>query len=657
MNKNYLLLFLFCSSLLTAQNSKFNSKIPSITRGDLEATIYPPDTTANAFYIFEEGFSQIDRTKDYNIVTRYSAKLKILNKKGFDEANIEIPLGKTDKKKETLSNLKAYTYNLENGKITKQTVADNQVFTEELENYDLAKFTFPNVRPGSVLIYSYEIESPFIFKFNTWRFQDYIPKAYSKFTAKIPANYEYYTTLRGGMKLVTDTSTVVKRCISFGNASTQADCVKSVYAMEDIPAFKSENFMTAEKNYIGRIEYELKQIVHLDGYKAKYTKEWEDVDKELKTHGSIGRQLKKDRLVEDLLPESISSMDNNLEKAKKIYRFVQEEFNWNQKFDIFDDMKIRNVLEERTGNVMEINAILHNLFISEGFEVLPVMAATRNKGFPTRVHPVLSDFNYFFIQLNLDKEQFYLDATEKNLDFGRLPYRALNEYARLMDFDKGSSWIDIIPDTYSSQFFRDSIKVHPDGTSTGYSKQVFNGYNALSLRNKIQDLANGEIFRKATKPAPTTNSEKVEVENENDPDNNLEFKFSLKNGSQKINDKIYINPFSFKFFEKNPLNLEKRTYPIDFGYKDAYIYSVQIEIPEGFKVSALPESRHIQVDGKAANLSFSTRQSSERIINVNCRIRFSHAAYPAEYYEGLKKFFDNILEVQNLSLIVIEENS
>ena len=657
MNKYYLVLLLFCSSLLNAQNSNFNSKTLSISRGDLDATVYSADTTANAFYIFEEGFSEIDKSRDYNVVTKYSAKIKILNKEGFDWANIEIPLAKNDRKKEEISKLKAYTYNLEDGKITKQSLSPSQVFTKELKNYDIAKFTFPDVQEGSVLIYSYELESPFLFNFNPWEFQDYIPKAYSKFTAKIPANYEYYTTLRGGMKLVTDTTSLVKECISFGKTSSPADCIKSVYAMEDIPAFKSEKFMTAEKNYLGRIDYELKQITRLDGYINKYTKEWEDVDKELETNGSIGRQLKKDHLADDLLPESISSLDNDLEKAKKIYRFVQKEFKWNEKYDIYKDMNIREVLDEKTGNVLEINAVLHNLFKAEGFSVLPVMAATRNRGFPTKVHPVLSDFNYFFVQLELEDEKYFLDATEKNLDFGRLPYRALNEYARLMDFENGSEWINIIPKNYSNQFYRDSIKINPDGTSTGYSIQVFNGYNALNLRNKIENLNKNELFSKATSHPATTYSDQVEILNKNDLDENLEIKFSLKNNTQKIGDKIYINPFNFKFFDSNPFKLEKRTYPIDFGYKDAYIYSVQIEIPEGFKVGALPESKNIQVDGNVASLNFSSRQTSDRIINVNCRIRFSYASYPAEYYEGLKKFFDNIMEVQDLSLIVIEENS
>ena len=58
--------------------------------------------------------------------------------------------------------------------------------------------------------------------------------------------------------------------------------------MEDIPAFKAEKFLTAERNYLSRIDFELKQITKLDGYVQKYTRDWEDVDKELKTDKSIG---------------------------------------------------------------------------------------------------------------------------------------------------------------------------------------------------------------------------------------------------------------------------------------------------------------------------------------------------------------------------------
>ncbi len=66
----------------------------------------------------------------------------------------------------------------------------------------------------------------------------------------------------------------------------------------------------------------------------------------------------------------------------------------------------------------------------------------------------------------------------------------------------------------------------------------------------------------------------------NNIENRVDLAFDLHNSSQKINDLIYVNPFSFKFFKDNPFKLKERTYPIDFGFKDIYTYSVLLEIPE-----------------------------------------------------------------------------
>ncbi len=657
MNKILYSAFLLFSLLLNAQNPGFNTENVSPTKGDLEATLYPEDSIANAVFLYEEGFSEFDEDEDYDIVKKYHAKIKIFNKEGFDHANIEIFISKNDHSSEKLINLKASTYNLENGKIVKVDLDRSQVYTEELENYDLKKFTFPAVKPGSVLVYSYELISPYKFNFTTWNFQTDIPKAYSKFTAKIPANYEYYTTKIGPLELKTNSSKVIKDCMRFGVGSSTAGCIETVYAMEDIPAFRTETYLSSRRNFISRIEFELKQIIQLDGFKQKYTKEWEDVDKELETNKGIGRQLKKDRLVDDLLPAGISNLPNNLEKAKKIYKYVQEEFTWNQEYKIFHDMNIRDIRDEKTGNILELNVLLHNIYESEGFSVLPVMAATRGKGLPKTIHPVLSDFNYFFIQLNVDDEKYLLDASEKNLAFGQLPYRALNHYARLMDFENGSSWIDIQPEKFSRVLYRDSIKINPDGSSQGYSIHSASGYHALDYRDRIEEIEAKDIFKELSNPIESTQVQNTEIFNNDDESKNFEIRYSLNNSSQKINDKIYFNPFSFKFFEDNPFKQEKRLYPIDFGYKDLYVYSAIIEIPKGYKVSSIPEPRNLKIQGNAANLRFTASQTGENTINVQCRLTFPYAEYPAEYYPALKQFFDNILEVQSQSLIVIEENS
>ncbi len=649
--------FLFLSLILQSQNPNFNTASAVTTKGDLEATFYSRDTLAHALYIYEEGDSKFDPSQDFDLVTKYTAKIKIFDKEGFEEANIEIPLGKNDRNSEKLKDLKAATYNLENGRIVKTTLYPGEVYTEEFETHDLKKFTFPNIKPGSVLVYSYELISPFIYDFTSWKFQDYIPKAYSKFTAKIPGNYEYNTILKGSLKLKTDTARIVRNCIDFGHTSNPADCVETVFDMEHIPAFTSEKYLTTPRNYLSVIEYELKQITRLDGTVRRYTREWDDVDREIRTDKSIGKQLKKDHLVRDLLPDSIRGLPVGLEKAEKIYRFVQKEFTWNDEYRIFADMDIKDVVENRTGTVLEINTILHNLLVSENFEVLPVMSATRNSGFPTKIHPVLSDFNYFFVQLSFEGKEYLLDATAKTLDFGRLPYRALNGYARLMDFETGSSWIDIRPTDYSRIIYQDSLQVKADGSAEGISRQMLDGYHAYEYRNAIKSSSEDQIFNQLSNAQETTRALNTVVSNKSDPSEKLEIRYDLSNASQKIGDKIYLNPFSFRFFGENPLKTEERTYPVDFGYKDFYMYSSLIKIPEGYKVTSLPEPKKIGLLGNGGSLIFSAKQINESEVLVNYQLKFAFPSYPAEYYPYLKEFFGEIIEVQNQSLIIIEENS
>ncbi|APG58998.1 DUF3857 domain-containing protein [Christiangramia salexigens] len=639
-----------------SQNYNQQTLTPSIA--DLESTGYPADSTAHAFYIFEKGFTEIDKKRDYDLVHSYEAKIKILDKEGIEEANITIPLRKSSKtsSKESIENLKAHTYKLINGRIVKKSLSLHNIYIDDYETYDLMKFTLPDVEQGDVIVYSYELISPFLFDFTTWYFQEDIPKLYSEFTAKIPGNYEYYTTLVGELKLSTDETKLIKKCMTFGS-STYAGCAESKYAMKNIPAFKEEDYMISEKNFKSRISYELKQITRVDGFVQKYTKTWEDVEKELKTSKGLGKQWKRDGLVDDLLPSEIRELPNTIDKAKEIYRFVQDNYNWNEKYQIHREMNLRDLLNDKTGNVLAINTLLHNLYDSEGFEVYPVMASTRNHGLISKLHPVLSDFNYFFVQLNLDEDEYFLDATEKNLDFGRLPLRSLNHYARKIDFNNGSSWIDITPKDFSNTTFRDSLKIKPDGTSTGYSEQLLTGYNALRFRDYMKDYSKDEIFHKVAKPNSHTAASDLSFENVDEIGEPLKIRFDLENQSQKIGNTIYFNPFSFKFFKENPFKLKERYYPIDFGYKDVYFYLGIIELPEGYNLVELPEKKALRMAEGGGSLFFDAIKTSDNVINIQCRLTFPKTVYSSVYYDALKRFFEEIILVQSQSLIVLKENT
>jgi hypothetical protein len=169
-------LFLFLSFVGYSQNT-FNSEDYTVTKDDIETNIYKKDSTAHALIIYESGNSYIDKF-DFKLKTKIKKKIKILDRDGFNQATIIENLYNNDEGylKEKILDINATTSNIVDGKISSTKLEENQIFREKYnDNITRIKFTLPNVKEGSVISYSYTIESPFIFKFKDWEFQHYIP--------------------------------------------------------------------------------------------------------------------------------------------------------------------------------------------------------------------------------------------------------------------------------------------------------------------------------------------------------------------------------------------------------------------------------------------------------------------------------------------------
>lgn len=652
MRQPILLILLLLNFALIAQNS-FSPENYNITRNDLETNIYQKDTTANALVIYEYGNSYIDK-KTFNLNFEFKQKLKIINREGFDKATIEIYLYNSKRNKESIDDIYAETHNLVNNKVERSVLDKSQIFTERYnDNYTLVKFTMPNVKEGSVITYSYKTESPFVYKYQPWKFQDEIPKLHSEYHTSIPAMYEYNIKLVGQLPLHTNDTKRKYRCIEGGNGA-YADCFEALYIMKNIPAFIDEDYMTSRDNYLSRIEYELKIIRRFDGSVENITKTWETADKELKTDDNIGKQLKKNVASNVDLDEEIINESNNLERAKGIYKYVQNNFTWNKRFGIYNESSVKDLAREKSGNIAEINILLHNLLDEYDIEVYPVLMSTRKNGFPTKIYPVISDFNYIIIQAKIDNKTYLLDATDEFLDFGELPYRCLNQYGRKLDFKKGSEWIDIEPNKTSTILYKTELSLNENEILIGELQSTSSGYHALPLKksyfsNKQEYInhfneknSNVEVIDHSAKTANKSDFQFIES-------------FEIEYTPEIVGDNIYINPFIFKFFKENPFKLQERTYPIDFGYKDAYMYNLTIDLGENFEALEIPESKNIILPNNSAQLIFTT-EKSENIIRIFFKIGFNKAIYGPEYYEYLKNLLmANVVNIQNNSLIVVKK--
>lgn len=626
-----------------------------LTQAEKSFQGFESDTTASAVYLFEQGKNYFEIRNNYiYLITEYHAKIKILKKEGFGFADIEIPFYQNKNSSEKVQKIKAITHNGNSKTFIKE---DNIYRVDKNENWSNLVFTFPDVGIGSILEYSYEVQSPFHFNLSGWNFQSEIPKIYSEYNAKIPGNWVYNRSLIGELKLDVDEANLRKDCFYIAGYGS-ADCEVLKYVMKDVPAFEdSEEFMLSPTNYRSRLEFELSEYHNLKGYTEKYTKTWKDVDKEFKTDKDLGRQLKKKNFFENNVPLDLLKGNDELSTAKEIYAFVKNHYTWNGKYGVWRNNSVKKAFDEKKGNVSEINISLINLLNSAGLKAEMMLLGTRKRGLPKRSHPVMSDFNYLIAKVDVNGQTYLLDAAEKEMPFDMLPFRCLNYYGRVMDFDNESYWFDIVPKEKSKKVIRAQMEIDTDnGIAIGKFNTLSKGYDAVSEWKSIKSSTEQEYLDKLEEDIRGDfyiTSHKVLNERSNESTLLQQFGFEIENIAQ--NGDIYLNPNIIKFFPVNPFLSSKRHYPIDFGYPRDYSFNLSLKIPEGYRLKSLPDEKSIALPQNIGSVKFQLSEVPGKSVSVLFDLKLNATHYKSEIYQAVKEFFQHAVEAQNNSYLVLEK--
>ena len=256
---------------------------------ELKRTVYEKDSTAKALVLYEQANRYPDKNADEIPRTDFYFRIKIFDKSAFDLADIQIYL----RKKEMLLDVKAISYNLtDEGTIDKKFLSENDIFTTDGPNdWTIKKFTIPNVKEGSIIEFKYSIRSPYLV-IDDWYFQSNIPKIKSEFDAAILGNYKYNIRIVGFLKLDKNEPSIKENCIDIDGLGP-GSCRVYSFGMDNIPAFKEEDYMLSKKNYISRLSFDLKSTTSYTGVIEKYTTTWKKADKSLKELWTVTGKVKK----------------------------------------------------------------------------------------------------------------------------------------------------------------------------------------------------------------------------------------------------------------------------------------------------------------------------------------------------------------------------
>ena len=662
-----------CSLLILAafqshSQEKSKVKFGKVSPDDFKETTYSIDTSASAVVIADIGSTEIvGNTKgNFSLEFKRFRRARIMNKNGYDIANVEIGLYTDGKAEEDLRSLKAVTYNLENGKVveTKLDVKE-AVFKDKInKNFVIKKFTFPNIKEGSIIEYEYKLTSDFLFNLQPWDFQGEHPRLWSEYNVTMPEFYYYVTIMQGYVPFTFTDRKQRRECFTVmdnntSGATQRGNFTASVtdfrWVIKDVPAIKEENYTSTLRNHISRLEFQLAEV--RDPFiPRKIMSTWPEVAKRLLEDESFGYSINRGNgWLNDVMGDATRGATKDLEKARNIFAYLRDNMtctNYNRRTI---DKNLKDVLKSRNGSEAEINLLLTAMLLKADLNAEPVILSTRSNGYTYPLYPLIDKFNYVISRLNIDGKYYYLDASRPRLGFGRLSYDVYNGHARVVDSD--ATALDFLADSLVEGKVTSVFIINDEkGNMTGSIQHAPGYFESYSLRNRIKENGKEQYFsdiKKSFTGEVAISDPAIDSLDKYDFPVTVRYKFDIDNGDEDI---IYFNPLLSEAWKENPFKSAERTYPVEMPYTIDQTYLLRLDVPKGYTVDELPKQIVVKLNENDDGFFEYRLSESNGAISLRSRIKINRAFFMPEEYEMLREFF-NLVVKKHSEQIVFKKKS
>ncbi|WP_088653968.1 DUF3857 domain-containing protein [Geofilum rhodophaeum] len=674
-----LLLFMLAGTVLRAEIQK-TPRLGKISIEEMEASICPIDSSAPGYYLFDKGSTDFvyrqttvrsddpESSKGFQLVFKRHLRIKILDKSASDYGDFEIPLYHKGTDEEKASNIKGFTFNLEDGKITKTKLDTRQIIYEKkTDNITVVKIAMPEVREGSVIDLEYEVLSDFLFNLQEWYFQKQLPVLYSEYRVAIPQYFFYKPSSFGyhrfDHKISSQSQTIklvyIQRAEGLNTKEQRyeheekyQDKITTFFA-SNVPAFKAERFLKAQKNYLTRIAFELEGTQFPNSGYKNFSSSWKEVAEELLKHESFGKALERNGFLDEAVQSIEAVATTKQEKILAAYNLVQNSVKWNGKVRLFTESPLKKVWEDGQGNSAELNLSLVALLKRLDVAAYPVVLSTQNNGILPLTHPSISDLNYVIAMTEEDNTLLLMDATEPNSYPNLLPERCLNGNGQIIS-DSRFGEVEIAATQAHQTYIKTSLELKDDGTFEGTVELNEAGYAALERRKQYYQEDDSLLFtqqlEKDFSGLSITHHSTSNLENKQDPliDSML---VVIKDQCDLMGDMLAFSPLLAFKTNENPFKLDQRDYPIEFSFPLRQTILCSIKIPEDYQIESLPDPIRAAMPNKDMEVTFTT-SAIGNIIQVVSDFKINKSMFLPAEYEAVKNTFSFLINKHNEKVVL-----
>ena len=641
---------------MTAQAQEVNMKFGKPTKEELQMTTYEADPNAEAVVLCRlTDVVYTIQTNGYLVDYNEKIRIKVLKPEGERLAKVVIPYLKNlssdnvggskfslksipfhvsgtsaymesesgsfieeamgNYSDESIEDLKATAFNLENGKMTKSTLKKGDVVKTKIdEQRHQIEFTVPDVKVGTVIEVEYCVHSELFWMLHDWFAQREIPVVYAKLDMDIP-KYLIFNLEEHGIQRLTCTCTqgIMRYKLESDPLAAPMTVNTNHYICvgRNLMAMPKDDYVWCTNDHCAGLTAELKQYSLRGTMVLDYAKSWEQIDQMLLDDPDLGKQLNNHSpLANELKEAKIEEIASEMQRASAVYQLVMSKVNWDGTYKLWPD-KTEETLKKGSGSNADINMLLIQSLKEVGLGAAPVVLRTRDEGLLPHNFPSMTKLSSFVVAvIPSTGSTFYVDASSKNGYLNVLAEPLLVEKARLVEKGKKSQWVNLQKLSKSQKSTIIDAVLGADGKLTGKQTTRYEGLAAMKYR---QEKGLNEFA------ADVTEEKDIEIQGE------------VKDG--EISFCPYAQP------TENPFKAETRKMPVEFGSLGTEKVVMNISLPEGKSFVGEPRNTVITTQDKGLEGRIFTTPSEGKV-QMTSQFSINKISHSEKNYADLRQIFD-----------------
>jgi hypothetical protein len=649
-NRLFFLVIILCivPKSLLAQDS-LNLRLGGISSQDFMVNLPFEDPNTGALILADIGSTELEGYEyGFRIEFKRLRRIRILNSKGFDATTVVLRFSGEDNGRKKLKSLKAVTYNLEGAKIVHTKLNEKDFFLDNSDRDDVEeKFTFPNVKVGSIIEYEYIIKSSSYFQLHPWSFQGKYPRMLSMYTVKIPDIFNYVFLTQGNLPVTRNAEVSGEQVLVAGRTGYFTHIHTTTWVMREVPPLKEEPFTSTLENYIAQIKFQLSLRPINSTHSETILRDWQFAANRLLGDDRFGIPLSKNnkKLNQDI-DQIVTGCNSALSKAKRIFAFVRDNFKANGGgIYMTPAVDLIDVFNKRAGNVADVNLLLIAMLKYENIVADPVILSTRNNGLTNMTYPIMENFNYVICKVLIDDNTYYLDASNPRIGFGKLPLDCYNGPARAIT--RNTYPVLLQPDSLLEAKMTTVFIFNDSKNKMTATCESYPGYfESLGIRSTLATTVPEDFFKDISKAftlEATLESAGIDSLQQYDGPLRIHYNMRFSPGDGDI---LYFNPMTNEARKENPFRSALRSYPVEMPYAIDETYILNMEIPQGYKVDDLPKSAKAKLNDDDGLYEYMIANNLDHI-QLKSRIILKKAIFQPEEYQSLRDFFAFIVKKQS----------